>query len=115
EPQQIGTLFELNVASGCGSVRFGAEISDLGAKFVQSPDRAAAACNVELEQGSYLLRFERGNGLSIEQSIVVVARWQTQVFIAIQEGDDPSTELGVDVVDVAILMAARGEGFGTAR
>jgi hypothetical protein len=93
----------------------GAEVSDLGAALVHSVDRATAACNIELEQSSYLLRFERGNGFSVEQTVVVVARWQTQVFIAIQESDDPSIELGVDIVDVGILMIRRGEGFRSER
>ena len=71
-----------------------------------------AGCNVELTPGSYRLRVRNREFGSLEQCIVVVKHWQTQVFL-LAEPEEGTQELRVDLTSGSILMAPRGKGFRT--
>ncbi|WP_027544741.1 patatin-like phospholipase family protein [Bradyrhizobium sp. WSM2254] len=93
----------------------GKELRNLSWAMERSEDGATAACSLALNPGSYLLRLDRGDHPSVEQTIVVAHKWQTQIFILARAHDDSPAELDLDLSDAGILMAPLGEGFRSDR
>jgi hypothetical protein len=71
----------------------------------------ALAYTLELDPGTYFLRFDAGSRGPLEQSCVLCEGWQTQVFASSRRyGDDAST-LGPNLPEAAVFMMRQGRGF----
>jgi hypothetical protein len=69
----------------------------------------ATAC-LELDPGAYLLRVATG-ATTLEQTVVLVAGWQTHVFLDRKSFGQKPARRRASLPDAAILMARIGAGF----
>lgn len=67
-----------------------------------------AACNVAVDPGLYRLCLELPSGSRIEQTVVAVAGWQTQIFLLQRSyGDDPDYRRA-DLVSTSVKLTQGG-------
>ncbi len=71
----------------------------------------ARAYTLELDPGTYYLRFAADGRVPLEQSCVLSEGWQTQVFASSRGyGDDPRSP-GANLPEAAVFMMPQGRGF----
>jgi len=71
----------------------------------------ARAYTLELDPGTYFLRFDAGSGGPLEQSCVLSEGWQTQVFASSRPYDGDATRPGANLPEAAVFMMPQGRGF----
>lgn len=76
-----------------------------------SEDGNAIACNVELAPGSYILRYAGAALEVLEQTVVVSAGWQTQIFASSRRSDSDPRRLTPTFGDAAVFVSAQENGF----
>jgi hypothetical protein len=77
----------------------------------RSPDETAVGCNIALTPGTYLIRYAIGGTDELEQTIVVSAGWQTQIFSSSRPYGFEARHYGPNFPEAAVLMVPRGQGF----
>lgn len=71
-----------------------------------------AACLIGINPGCYRLRLEMADGTQVEQTIVAVRDWQTQIFLLLRNyGNDDNPDWRADLSGASILMNKTDEGF----
>ena len=93
------------------------QVSDIqadGAKGGSGGEDRWAALNLELDPGLYYLRLTTKAGEKLEQSIVVTAGWQTQIFLLLTNyRTKRPKDLRADLAEATVLMAPVGRGFSS--
>jgi hypothetical protein len=77
----------------------------------RAPDGASLSCNLALNPGTYILRFDAADAGMLEQSVVVSEGWQTQVFASSRPFGRDRHVLGPNLPEAAAFMVRLGAGF----
>jgi hypothetical protein len=113
-----GRLTGANLAAGLSLLDAdGRRVANLATRARRSGPREhpawAVAC-IECDPGAYRLRGSTGS-LTLEQTIMLVGGWQTQVFLDRKSWGGVSRRRRASLPDASVAMARRGIGFDPAR
>lgn len=77
----------------------------------QSGSEAWAAANIAVDPGAYVLRSRTRSGTVIEQTLMAIQGWQTQVFLlrrSVRRSEPSQATLISEMSNLSILMSKRG-------
>jgi hypothetical protein len=70
-----------------------------------------AACNTEVDPGTYRLSLKLASNDVLEQTIVASSGWQTQIFLLQREYGFKESDRRADLSNASIFMSRLGSGF----
>jgi hypothetical protein len=91
-----------------------ADLEELSARSAAGARPVWSISCLELDPGPYVLRVSTGHA-TVEQSVILVGGWQTQVFLDRKSWRPAPTRRRASLPDASVLMARTEEGFDARR